>query len=143
MVLLVARVLLDYCFLKPLFLIFQHTCIKLNKYFHSINFQQLTEHSHKIYQSVTKSTHKMSKLLQSSTTSATIATCSIFQKVLKDKGRKPYQYHKKNILFGILLSKKACEESQLKLLAISTFRKYYRVQKQKQIQNQDDLQIMA
>lgn len=77
MALILPEVLVDGCFIKPLFLIFQHICIKPNKYDHTINFQYLTECSHKAYHSVTKSTHKTCKLLQSSTTSETIATCSI------------------------------------------------------------------
>lgn len=65
--------------IKPPFLIFQHIYIKLNKYDHTINLQYLTECSHKVCHSVTKSTHKMCKLLQSSITSQTIATCAISQ----------------------------------------------------------------
>lgn len=73
-ILIVPEVLVDCCFIKPLLLIFQHICIKLSKYDHTINFQYLTECT--VYQSVTKSTHKMCKLLQSNTTSETIATCT-------------------------------------------------------------------
>lgn len=47
--------------IKPLFLIFQHIYTKLNKYDPTINLQYLTECSHKVYHSVTKSTHKMYK----------------------------------------------------------------------------------
>lgn len=51
-ILIVPEVLVDCCFIKPLLLIFQHICIKLNKYDHTINFQYLTECSHKVYHSV-------------------------------------------------------------------------------------------
>lgn len=70
---------------KPLVLIFQHIYIKLNKYDHTINLQYLTECSCKVYHSVTKSIHKMCKLLQSSITSQTIAMCAISQAILRDK----------------------------------------------------------
>lgn len=88
MILILPEVLVNCCFIKPLHLIFQHICIKLNKYDHTINFQHLTECSHKVYHSVTKSTQKKCFC---STTSETIATCTIPQIALEDKGHNPFQ----------------------------------------------------
>lgn len=104
--------------IKPLFLISQHIYIKLNKYNHIINLQYLTECSHKAYHSVTKSTHKMCKLLQSSTASQTIATCTTSQAVLRNKWHNPFSL-KKTCIIQDNSFKQADEESYLVLIVKS------------------------